>query len=159
MIKSLVERYEEIKSNKKSGFTLMELVVVIGVMAILALVMVPNLTAYIQKADNAKNQANMKSVHIAAELAVQSNPNIYVKDIATGTNAQLLKKEIANYANMAEGEISVVGAVAAASKRNIFYIYPDSTKTKLEVKFNTDRASYVFNGKAFEEVGAGVTTP
>lgn len=59
--------------SKKKGFTLIELVVVIALMALLALIIVPNLTAYQAKADDSKILANMKGVHTAAELVKQKD--------------------------------------------------------------------------------------
>ena len=68
------KRMTNLKNNKKKGFTLIELVVVIAIMAILALIMVPNLTAYINKAEVSKIQANLKNVHTAAEIVEQAEP-------------------------------------------------------------------------------------
>ena len=91
------ERIGKMKNSKKKGFTLIELVVVIAIMAILALIMVPNLTAYINKAEVSKIQANLKNVHTAAELVYQ-------------TEGELDFTEIENYAN-----IKVAGASAVAA--------------------------------------------
>ena len=68
------QRMTNLKNNKKKGFTLIELVVVIAIMAILALIMVPNLTAYINKAEVSKIQANLKNIHTAAEIVEQAEP-------------------------------------------------------------------------------------
>ena len=92
--------------NRKKGFSLIEMVVVIAIMAILALIMVPNLTAYIQKGDDAQIKANMKNVHTAAEIVIQSEPGISVKDIPfasrTGryANAAAIGTEIKKFANL-----------------------------------------------------------
>ena len=147
-MKSLGKRYSALKNSKKKGFTLLELVVVIAIMAVLALVLVPNLTAYIQKADDAKVKANMKSVHTAAELAVQSDPTIYVKDITDAGNAAKLKTEIAKYANLEEANVSVVAT--AGTDENVYYITTSDDKS-LTVTFATDRVSYTFDGKAYGE--------
>ena len=58
----------EQSDKSKEGFTLVEIVVIIGVMSILALMMVPNITAYVGKADDAKIQTNIKTFHTAAEM-------------------------------------------------------------------------------------------
>ena len=143
-MKSLGKRYSALKNNKKKGFTLLELVVVIAIMAVLALVLVPNLTAYIQKADDAKVKANMKSVHTAAELAVQSN----VKDIAHEDNAEDLAEEIEKYANLEAGDVEVVATVG--TDQDVYYITTSDQKS-LTVTFATDRVTYEFDGKAYDE--------
>jgi prepilin-type N-terminal cleavage/methylation domain-containing protein len=49
------------KILNKKGFTLIELIVVIAILAILALILVPSITGYIEKANDAKNQANARA--------------------------------------------------------------------------------------------------
>ena len=95
------KRMTNLKNNKKKGFTLIELVVVIAIMAILALIMVPNLTAYINKAEVSKIQANLKNVHTAAEIVEQAEPES-VTD--TDQSAYLAKvKEFSNIDVVGDG--------------------------------------------------------
>ena len=65
----MVKRLRENRKNKK-GFTLVELIVVIVIILVLAAVMVPSVTKYIAKA----NQANCKSD--AASLLVQLQADV-----------------------------------------------------------------------------------
>ena len=48
------------KAKAKKGFTLVELIVVISIIAILMLVLVPSLLAYINKANMSKASSNAK---------------------------------------------------------------------------------------------------
>lgn len=50
------------KSNKK-GFTLVELIVVISILAVLALILVPSIIGYTAKAKDAVGKANAKSCY------------------------------------------------------------------------------------------------
>ena len=88
MKKKLMDRIElmKLKGNGKGGFTLIELVVVIAIMAVLALIMVPNLTAYIQKANVAKIQANMKNIHTASEMVLQTEETFDVTKVSEFSN-------------------------------------------------------------------------
>lgn len=83
------------KKTEKKGFTLIELVVVIAIMTLLALIMVPNLTSYLNKADDSKVASNSKTIHTAAELVKQ-------------TSGSLDKIQIVNLSNNDKVSIDVV---------------------------------------------------
>ena len=53
--------------NKKKGFTLVELIVVLAILAILAAMLVPALTGYIDKANKQKVVAECRQVVMAAQ--------------------------------------------------------------------------------------------
>ena len=53
--------------NKKKGFTLVELIVVLAILAILAAMLVPALTGYIDKANEKKIVATARQYAIAAQ--------------------------------------------------------------------------------------------
>lgn len=57
------------KLNKK-GFTLIELIVVIAILAILAAILIPSITGYITKANDARDKANCRSLYSQLSLAV-----------------------------------------------------------------------------------------
>ena len=56
--------------NKKKGFTLVELIVVLAILAILAAMLVPALTGYIDKANEKKAIATARQYAIAAQSTV-----------------------------------------------------------------------------------------
>lgn len=55
----------------KKGFTLIELIVVIAILAILAAILIPSLTNYLAKAEQAKNLSNARSAY--TELTLKMN--------------------------------------------------------------------------------------
>ena len=91
MMKSLGKRYGDLKANKKKGFTLIELVVVIAIMAVLALIMVPSLTAYVERAETAKIHANLKNIHTAAEMVNQTEEDFTVTEVSRYSNIDVLE--------------------------------------------------------------------
>ena len=50
------------KLNKK-GFTLIELIVVIGILAVLALILIPSISNYLAEARTARNNANARALY------------------------------------------------------------------------------------------------
>ena len=83
--------------NKKKGFTLVELIVVLAILAILAAMLVPALTGYIDKANEKKAVAAARQYAIAAQSVVSdaysSNDaitEIKITDVASnGTKSAL----------------------------------------------------------------------
>lgn len=75
--------------NKKKGFTLVELIVVLAILAILAAMLVPALTGYIDKANEKKVIATARQYYIAAQTVVSdayaSNDEIGTISAASGT--------------------------------------------------------------------------
>ena len=64
---------KKMKENNK-GFSLVELIVVIAIMAILAVTLAPRLTAYIEKARKASDKEVVNTIFTAAKLANIEEP-------------------------------------------------------------------------------------
>lgn len=56
----------------KKGFTLIELIVVIGILAVLAAVLIPSIMNYVSEARTARNNANARALYseVSAEVAM-----------------------------------------------------------------------------------------
>ena len=71
----------------KKGFTLIELIVVIAILAILAAILIPSLTNYLARATYARNQSNARSFYTAVVLQVATtNPPAFVLANVPGQN-------------------------------------------------------------------------
>ena len=73
--------------NKKKGFTLVELIVVLAILAILAAMLVPALTGYIDKANEKKAIATARQYAVAAQSVVSDAyaDNIVITQITQTT--------------------------------------------------------------------------
>ena len=63
----------------KKGFTLIELIVVIGILAVLAVVLIPSIMNYVGEARTARNNANARALY--SEVSA----NVAMKGMADGT--------------------------------------------------------------------------
>lgn len=102
--------------NKKKGFTLVELIVVLAILAILAAMLVPALTGYIDKANEKKINSLTRQVVVAAQTVVSekyaSNSNFKAGNVSAydtkfGTSFEM---DNANQFNI--GEICKLAEVA-----------------------------------------------
>lgn len=73
----------ELKGNNK-GFSLVELIVVIAIMAILAVTLAPRLSQYIEKARVASDQEAVNTIFTAAKLAYAQYPEDFDSAATSG---------------------------------------------------------------------------
>lgn len=70
MLKAMLKLINQQKQKSKKGFTLVELIVVIAILGILAALVVPQVTGYIEKAQESTDQANAQMLYTAGQLYV-----------------------------------------------------------------------------------------
>ena len=85
------------KRNNKKGFTIVELVIVIGVIAILAAVMIPTFSGIIQKAEDSKALQNARNAYTEALV---ENPSAGYTVVCDGTNHYDVTNEFAKTAHV-----------------------------------------------------------
>ena len=70
MLNAMLKLINQQKQKSKKGFTLVELIVVIAILGILAALVVPSVSGYIKKAQDATNESNAQMLYSAAQLYV-----------------------------------------------------------------------------------------
>ena len=77
MLEMLKERKAALEAQGKKGFTLMEMLIVIAIIAILIAIAIPIFSAQLERANEAKDAANLRAAYAtAAAAAVTENKNI-----------------------------------------------------------------------------------
>lgn len=79
------------KKTNKRGFTLIELIVVIAILAVLALILVPNVSSYMDKAKQAVADANARTCYSGAIAEQAVNPSLDAGALGEAARNMLIK--------------------------------------------------------------------
>lgn len=111
----MVKIFSITKTNKNRGFTLVELVIVMAILAVLAALAIPKYTSVLSKAKAKSDQTNVKLLQDAVDLYYAENnsyPNAlsdlkpdYIKKIPTQQHPTANQGDSFSY-NSATGEVS-----------------------------------------------------
>lgn len=134
------------KFGSKSGFTLVELIVVIAILGILAGIAVPAYSGYIKKANEAADYAQLDSVKTAAVFAYTEET---VKNDTTGTpDVNVTKIEFTSGADKAK---VCTAAVPAGTEVKISdYCGTVTLKTASKATWTASSATWVLTPKTTE---------
>jgi len=107
----------------KRGFTLIEVIVVIGILAILSALAIPSVAGYIENSKAQTNVANAKMIYNAGEAYLASN-----SDKAASNLAGLLNGTVAGPQLLITGKyIASVPKTAASPATPTYYTLVDTT--------------------------------
>ena len=132
------------KSNKK-GFTLVELIVVIAIMAILAAVLVPTVTSKIKDADESKAKTECGSI----ANAVQSDIVNLTSGLTPGEEYVTLTLNDNKEVTGAAKKTDVKGDFNVAFANNVISIYPTKTDYKWYYAVDTTKGTVELKDTAY----------
>ena len=117
------------KNDFKHGFTLIELVIVIAIIAIMALILVPTLDRYKEESTKVKEQASVRTLY---------------------TEALLLNSQFSNSIDPLVREKSIEDAFRAQGVTDVTVTISDSG-TITSIKYVGEVTEYEFNGRFMKE--------
>ena len=114
---------KKIKNSK--GFTLMEMLIVVAIIAVLIAIAIPTFTTSLNKARVATDEANIRSGY--ASLMAEILTNQY--DVEAGTAAVKV-----DYYLQKDGTVKAAGADATEAKTDAYVCLGDSAKVKTNIE-------------------------
>ena len=114
---------KKIKNSK--GFTLMEMLIVVAIIAVLIAIAIPTFTTSLNKARVATDEANIRSGY--ASLMADILTNQY--DVEAGATAVAV-----DYYLQKDGTVKAAGADATAAKTDAYVCLGDSAKVKNNIE-------------------------
>src|SRR2546426_2877043 len=127
--------------RQNSGFTLIELMIVVVVIGILAAIAIPNFIAMQNRAKEGSTKANMHTLQLAAEDYGVRNDGVYAADMTSSGNPTVASSLPSSFKNPFDGTTGAGNAyedratfAAPALTTSGISSYSDSATTQYNIK-------------------------
>jgi type IV pilus assembly protein PilA len=138
------------RNNTKKGFTLVELIVVIVIIGILAAVLIPSFTSYVDRANKSKDEQEARS-YVIAYLSVSADPD------ATGSDGVLSSEEY--LAALAEFQLASDKVGLAITSDEVTHLVLDGSSYQVVYTFESSSYASKKLSQSTWNVNLGVATP
>jgi type IV pilus assembly protein PilA len=137
--------YNDIRKNENKGFSLVELIVVIAIMAVMTAVLAPSLLAYVERSRAQKDDSAMSEVVNAIELGL-SDQEIYDEvlyytcygNVSCYVDANTLTPGKDASGKAAEGYVETKAATTGAKAKKAQYRWDDTKRIADETEYFGD---------------------
>ena len=129
MLEMLKARKEQLEAQGKKGFTLMEMLIVIAIIAILIAIAIPLFTSQMDSAKHATNESNARSIYSIAMADYMDNTEynstyavsgstVKITDPGTGGQTQTFKFELKDGGSISlkQGTADLTGGTTDGTK-------------------------------------------
>lgn len=154
-MKEMLERLQNVRNNKKKGFTLVELIVVLVILAILAALLIPALTGYIDKAKEKQIIAETRQTVMAAQTIIDEQYATVKVGTTISSNVTIDgKTEINDQGVISLSEAEVKDLAEVSGKINSITVDGNAKITKLEY---TNGNTCTYDGSSYTVGSTGNT--
>ena len=143
MLETLRERKAALEAQGKKGFTLMEMLIVIAIIAILIAIAIPIFTAQLENARDATSIANIRSAYAEAQTAYITKQNdgthvVYdsTDNTVTVDNVSIPSQQANDWSGVGKDlPFTGLGSDAGINKTSakLVFTYSDGTITKVTI--------------------------
>jgi len=111
------------KEYRPSGFTLIEVVIVVAIISIVASIAIPKIYSAKRKANQMTTRANLKTIHTGQTMYYEENDLVYSSDLAT---LYSFIRPNSKQAKFIDQKLSLAGATNALSGYYIVALTSDA---------------------------------
>ena len=117
------------KFTNKKGFTIMEMLIVVAIIAVLVAIAIPTFSSSLEKAKEAADVANIRAAYAEVQVTVLSDSNATIPTNEAGFVAYL------NGATLNFNKTTTNSSLDSAKEDRLYYTYTSGTPNKATITY------------------------